>query len=267
MNPHKITQELLHWTRGIRLYIGIAALLFTALSIWWAQSVYGGTSLFAIRLEQLYAWLGLGLIAMAVTIGPLCSVWSSIPGKQMLFDARRLLGVSAAWFSTLHVFISYGALFRFANPFTLPTLYQQAFAIGAGASLILLAMAFTSFDKAFHGMGIWWFRLHRFVYGAILLALIHAFMIGSHATSLIALVLLTIAGVFILGLHGYLLRTSRKPTSKLQKVTVVTIGLLLCITFAYGFNQKYNDSSGDEHTTTNHQESSDSHQDHERHGP
>src|SRR5580698_6609866 len=139
-------KTVLEWRKGVRLYIALAVLLVTLEVWWWAQASYSGSILFATRLEEVYAWLGLALITLAVSIGPTYSTWPKLPGRSIMSDARRLIGVGGAWFASLHVTIAYVALFKVANPFGLPRSYQQSFAVGSVALVILLAMAFTSFD-------------------------------------------------------------------------------------------------------------------------
>ena len=164
-------------------------------------------------------------------------------------DARRLIGVGGAWFASLHVGIAYVSLFKAANPFDLPPDYQQSFAFGSLALLILLAMAFTSFDRAFHGMGIWWFRLHRFVYIALLLGLFHAFTIGIHATQWPVLIILTVLSSCLLVAHTYLAFVKSARPSVWQVVAISYTVLLLIAVFNYGYGQKlgYNPMEGKNH--------------------
>lgn len=233
-----VRDTLRYWAGGIRLYIGLAAVLATFDLWWWAAAAYGGSELFAIRLEEVYAWLALGLLATAVAIGPLYGALPKLPGNAMMRDARRLFGVSTAWFASLHTGIAYVALFKAANPLDLPIVYQRAFAIGAVALLILLAMAFTSFDKAFYGMGKWWFRLHRFVYLAVICVLLHTFMIGTGGTDLTSLAPLAAAAAVILGLHGVVAFKKGKPTVW-QLLTMGTTVVLLLAVFGFGFHEHF----------------------------
>ncbi|MGC1176473.1 MAG: ferric reductase-like transmembrane domain-containing protein [Candidatus Saccharimonadales bacterium] len=235
-----------HWRKGVRLYIGIGIVLVTLEVWWWASASYSGSVLFATRLEEAYAWLAVGLICSAVTIGPLYKVFPRLGGKGMLFDARRLIGVGAAWFASLHVAVAYVSLFKLANPLHLPRSYQQAFVVGALALIILLAMAVTSFDKALKTMGIWWFRLHRLVYVALLLILLHAFLIGVHATQWPALIILTVVAVGLLSLHIYISFVRQERPTIGQLLTISYVVLLLVALFNYGYGQKlgYNPIEG-----------------------
>ena len=227
-----------HWLRGIRFYIACLIGLVTLEAWWWASAGYSGSVLFATRLEEVYAWLSLGLLSLALLIGPLYSVFPRIPGNSLMRDARRMIGIGAGWFATLHVTIVYTSLFKWANPLYLPTTYQQSFLYGSGALVILLAMVFTSFDKAFNTMGKWWFRLHRLVYVGALLTLLHAFTIGTHATQWLSLIVLTATALLILILHTYLAFVRhQKPT--IWQVLAIGYGTLLLIAvFNFGYGQK-----------------------------
>ena len=225
------------WFYGIRLYIAMATVLVTGQVYWWTTSVYGDSSLAAIRLQEIYAWIALGLLLLALSIAPLCSVIKKLPGKPLLRDARRMLGLSAAWFASLHVGITYIDQFKAANPFSLPVIYQWTFFIGLVALIILLALAFTSFNAAFRKLGVWWFRLHRLVYLAVLLVLLHAFAIGVHATTAPFIGTLAVVVALLFAAHFYLsVGPGRNPTI-LRSITLC-YGLVATVAvFAYGISQ------------------------------
>lgn len=225
-----------YWTKGVRLYIGIGAVLMAAEIALWAHAVYGPTATATLRIEEIYAWLAVGLLAFALSIGPADKLFPHLPGKPLLYDARRLLGVSAAWFASLHVIIAYLSLFKAANPLSLAKLYQQSFVLGILALIILLLMAGTSFDSAFRRMGAWWFRLHRLAYVAGAALLLHAFMIGAHATMPLALIVLAAGTLFILLMHVWLAFSRGLPTTW-QLITTLYMGLVLLAIFNYGLGR------------------------------
>lgn len=243
-----IITTLKNWLHGIRIYIAFATALLTLLVLWWTNSVYGGSSLAAIRLQEIYAWISLGLLLVTVGIGPVCKLVPKLPGKALLRDARRIFGISAAWFASLHVGIAYIDQFKAINPFNLPSSYQLAFSFGAVALLILLAMAFTSFNAAFRTMGIWWFRLHRLVYLAILLILFHAFNIGVHATTAPFILALTVAVGLLFAAHFYIAFGPGARATTLQSI-ILCYGFLLTVgIFAYGFSQGLQERATDDNT-------------------
>jgi sulfoxide reductase heme-binding subunit YedZ len=226
-----------HWLAGVRFYIACGIVLATVELWWWVNTEFSGSDLAAIRLQESYAWLSLVLLGTALLIGPLYKLVPTFPGKQLARDARRLFGIGAAWFASLHVAITYFGLFHGANPLTLSAQYQRPFLLGTLALVILLAMAFTSFDAAFTGMGKWWFRLHRFVYVAAALAVVHIFMIGVHATSLLSLAVLAVASLTLLAMHtSILLQQNRRP-SIWQLLTIGTAILSFVLIGNYALQQ------------------------------
>ncbi len=230
---------LTHWLHGIRFYIALSIVLVSLNVWWWAVTSFGGSSLFSIRLEETYAWLAVGCLALALSIGPLFGVFKRLPGRAVVYDSRRLLGIGAAWFSSLHIAVAYLSLFKLANPFSLPGDYRRSFLIGGLAWVILLAMAFTSFNAAMRNLGPWWFRLHRLVYVAVGLAVLHAFTIGTHASRVQVVVSLAVISIFILGLHFYAIVKQGKPATKWQLAAISTMAALLMIIFSYGYDHHH----------------------------
>jgi DMSO/TMAO reductase YedYZ heme-binding membrane subunit len=231
---NKFLQTFRFWLGGIRLYIALTTLLISLAAWGWAIAAYSGSSLFAIRLTEIYAWLSTTYLATAVSIGPAYKLFKKLPGRQVAFEARRLLGVSAAYYAVLHVAIAYRALFELANPLSLPQSYQRSFLVGSVALVVLLAMAFTSFDKAFKGMGIWWFRLHRLVYVAVLAVLLHLFMSGTHAANKALFVGLAVLSFGVVGMHAYIGFKNRTPT-KTRLLTLGSFTTVLVLILIYGF--------------------------------
>ena len=224
MNYYTSMKTLRYWAAGIRLYIALAGIVLAAEIWWWSYAVYGSSTQGVIRMQEIYAWTAVGLLVSALSIGPLLKIAPHLPGKQLLRDARRMLGVMAAAFAVLHAMINYVGLFGAANPLQLAPAYQRSFLLGAGALVILLLMAATSFDAAFRMMGIWWFRLHRLIYGAGLMVLMHAFMIGSHASSLLTFSTLAVATILLLGVHSFfVVRQERPPYVQVISVTLSVV--------------------------------------------
>ncbi len=225
-----------YYVRGVRFYIAAATILISLEVWWWVSTAYSGSSLYSIRLTEIYAWLATIYLFTAISIGPVCKIFKKLPNKKVLYDARRLLGVSAAWYASLHVIIAYSGLFKFANPLSLPSSYQQSFALGSVALLVLLAMAFTSFDKAFNGLGIWWFRLHRLVYLAVMTGLLHIFLSGAHASNVVVVSVLAIMSSLLVGMHAFI-GFKRGKGTRLRYVSVGTAAILLSLIFLYGFTR------------------------------
>lgn len=204
------------WIAGVRFYIAISIALITLEVLWLSETLYSGGSLATIRLEETYGWLSIGFLSVALLIGPTLTVFKRLPGRRQLLEARRLIGIGAAWFALLHSLITYIAQFKSVNPLDLPFAYQRAFLVGLFALIILLALAATSFNRAFRAMGIWWFRLHRLVYIAAVLVVVHVALIGVHAKTAPVLAAFGSVGFLVIGGHLYR-NQSRKLTKSIQK--------------------------------------------------
>ena len=234
----KISELLRFWLSGIRVYIALATILLTLAVWWWGRTVFGGTQLEAIRIQEAYGWLSVLCLALVLMIGPLTKLVPHLPGKEIVFDSRRALGLSAAWFSLLHALIVYFKQFQGSNPLQLPTTYQQAMLLGVIALLILGAMAATSVNAIIKHWGIWWFRLHRLIYFAVVVILVHTFMIGAHATQTGALVTLGI--IALIWIIANILILARSPEVKPLKVATICLAILvIAITMAYGIRQQH----------------------------
>jgi sulfoxide reductase heme-binding subunit YedZ len=231
-------KTLKFWQHGVRFYIALAIPLVSLEAWWWADTSYAGTILLPTRLEEFFAWTSLACIALALAIGPTMKAFPHFPGRFAWYDARRMIGIAAAWFAVLHVTIAYGALFKWANPTTLPHIYKSSFLVGIIALVVLLLMAFTSFDGAMKGMGKNWYRLHRLIYPAALLILLHAFMIGVHAAEWTTLVILTASGLYLVGMHFYLAFVKRERPTIWQILTISVAILVSIAVYNYGFSQK-----------------------------
>ena len=227
-------QELAHWAGGIRLYIGIGIILLTAQIWWWAAATYGSGELMISRLHEAYGWTALILLASALVVGPLYKLLPRLAGGAAMRDARRLFGVGAAWFASLHGGVAYIGSFQAVNPLQLTTLYQRGFLFGGLALIVLFAMAFTSFDAAFRGMGVWWFRLHRLVYAAAPLAIWHALSIGVHAPSLPALAGIFGVGVLLFVMHMQAALQQEREISLWQIIALCAMGIAIIALGNYG---------------------------------
>ncbi|HEX8227348.1 MAG TPA: ferric reductase-like transmembrane domain-containing protein [Candidatus Saccharimonadales bacterium] len=231
-----LRNTLRYYGRGIRLYLSIGIVLLTLEVLWWGIAVYGATDLATIRIQEAYAWLSVALLVLALLIGPITKVFPKLPGMPMIRESRRIIGIGAAWFAVLHALLSYFKQFNADSIFGLPAIYQQSFALGILAIIALLALTFTSANAIMRAMGVWWFRLHRLIYVAILASLMHAFMIGAHATSLPVLVALAALAAIWIGCNIYLL--FRDKDASFWRILALCIGtILLLATLNYGLTE------------------------------
>lgn len=110
------------------------------------------------------------LIALAVT--PL----RRLTRQPWLTRLRRMLGLVAFFYASLHFLVWLGADLFFSWDLILEDLLTRPFImVGFAAWLILLALALTSTRRAMATLGRNWTRLHRLVYAAGILGVLHIF--------------------------------------------------------------------------------------------
>lgn len=180
----------------------VAALIFLAAPVVIAIHAFATTGLGARPINDLIHRTGywaLVFLLVTLTITPLARV-GRFGG---LFDARRIVGVGAFVYAATHILLFVGDqmfdLFKVATEIVL-RLYLT---IGFVALLGLAALAATSTDAMVKRLGSRrWQRLHQFVYGIALLALIHFFQ----QTKADVWVPTFVAGLFV-WLMGYRLLT------------------------------------------------------------
>ncbi len=173
-----------------RFYI-LLSTVSIAISIYiFVQAAVPQDNLKVIRLTQIYAITAVAYLYLALVIGPLTHIFSALPYKNQLIHARRAIGVSAFFFALLHAnlafFVQLGGLVGLGF---LSTKYLQAIILSFGALVILTLMASTSSDFMVSKLTYEkWKALHRMVYIAGLLILIHALMLGTHFQDLSTIV-------------------------------------------------------------------------------
>jgi sulfoxide reductase heme-binding subunit YedZ len=114
----------------------------------------------------------LNLLAITLAITP---VRKLIPQLGWLIRFRRMLGLFAFFYGTLHLF-TYVALYAaFSVPAMIDDLTKRKFIfMGVAAWLLLLPLALTSTNWAIRKMGGKnWNRLHKLVYLAVICGVIH----------------------------------------------------------------------------------------------
>lgn len=169
------------WLRRIRyIVLGSSIALAAAVYLFWRQAL-PESSLQTIRITQTYAWLAFIYLYLALLPSPLYAVFSALPLRALVVKARRAVGVSSFLFAVLHASFAFFGLFSgFAGLILVGPSYRRAFLLGFLALIILGMLAATSFDQAVVRLGRNWKRLHRLVYAAGILVLVHSLSIGSH---------------------------------------------------------------------------------------
>ncbi len=172
--------------RNSRFYVLAASLLFSCVVYVFVLSFVRSDQLQIIRLNQIYGLTSLILLYFALLAGPVCYVFSGLSFKKQYLHARRAIGVAAFYFGVLHTWLAFfGQLGGFEGLGFLSANYITAIGLGIIALFILMLLAVTSFDAVITKMTFPnWKLLHRFVYIAGILILIHALMLGTHFSNL-----------------------------------------------------------------------------------
>lgn len=185
-----------------RFYI-ISSALVLALIIYTVVKSVVPVDLQMSQLVQVYAFAATIYLYLALLISPLIHSFRSIPYAGTLVKSRRGLGISAYIFACLHayivIFVNIGGITRFLS---LPEQFMYPMRFGLIAFFILTLLAITSFDSIMRKITFpKWKWLHRSVYVASVLIMIHALLLGEHFADLSALIprIFTIAlGVLII---------------------------------------------------------------------
>ncbi len=121
----------------------------------------------ATQLSGIYA---LVLLVLCLACTPLNNVF----GWKEPVKVRRALGLYAFLYATIHVLILVGLDYQFNFNFLYADFRgKQYIWVGLAAYIILLALALTAFQGAMKMLGKNWKRLHRLIYLASLLVILH----------------------------------------------------------------------------------------------
>lgn len=160
--------------RFAKTVLFINATVPLTLLLWdvWRKQVGANPLEFVTRTTGMLALVFL-LISLAVS--PL----RRITGVNWLVRFRRMLGLFAFFYGALHL-LTYVAFDRFFHFTTIPgDIYKRPFiAIGMTAFFLMLPLAITSTDAMVKRLGgKTWASLHRIVYAAGLLGVLHYYML------------------------------------------------------------------------------------------
>ena len=161
-------------TRFAKLVLLVNGLVPLTLLLWdvYRKQVGANPLEFVTRTTGMLTLLFL-LISLAVT--PL----RRITGLNWLVRFRRMLGLFAFFYGSLHL-LTYVAFDRFFHVTTIPgdVLKRPFIAIGMTAFFLMLPLALTSTDKMVKRLGgKRWARLHKLVYLAGVLGVLHYYML------------------------------------------------------------------------------------------
>lgn len=194
------------WFGNIRFYVLIFSLIFSISVYVWVTATIPQGSLQIIRLTQAYSLTAITFLYFVLLAGPFCYTFRKFPFRAQYLKARRAIGVSTFYFAFLHAnFAFFGELEGFGGLGFLSNKYLLAISLSFTALIILSLMTATSFDFMIAKLTFpKWKLLHRFVYLAGILILIHALLIGSHFKDLSGVIpnILFIALAFLLLLEA-----------------------------------------------------------------
>lgn len=223
--------------RNIRFYILAASVLLSILIALFFQFNIATQQLQIIRIEQTYALISIVYLYITLLIGSLYYTFPAFPLKKQSIHARRSIGVGAFYFALLHVIISFfGQLHGFAGFVFLGMDFLIPVLIGLAALILLLLLTITSFDYAIEKMNFKnWKLLHRLVYIAGVLVLMHTVMLGTHFSDLKGFIpqVTFFALAFLLLLEAPRLDIYVKKVIALPKFGISTVMTAVIITGVY----------------------------------
>lgn len=183
-------------------------------------SAFGGAGLERILWLSLLATV---FLYAALLAGPLCDVLPRLPGRELVLHARRALGIDAAVLSALHGWYAmHDWIGGLEGLDSWSWDYRLSLLLGTIATALLLVLALTSFDAAVRVLGRSWKRVHRLVYLAGVLVVVHAATVTIHIVRLEPLLFAWFGALLLLFLLE-LLRT-RPSWSTSGARTAVALG-------------------------------------------
>ena len=161
-------------TRFAKLVLLINGLVPLALLLWdvWRQQAGANPLEFVTRTTGM---LTLVFLLITLTVSPL----RRITGLNWLIKFRRMLGIFAFFYGSLHL-LTYIAFDRFFRFWTIPgdVAGRRFIAVGVAAFILMLPLAITSTDAMVKRLGgKRWGNLHRLVYIAAILGVLHFYML------------------------------------------------------------------------------------------
>lgn len=108
-----------------------------------------------------------------------CTPITTILGTKEVTKVRRPLGLTAFLYASTHFFLFIGIDYAFNPRLLSEAILEKPYAlVGLAAFLILTVLAITSFRWWMKNLGKVWKRIHRFVYLAGVLVVIHYFWVA-----------------------------------------------------------------------------------------
>jgi sulfoxide reductase heme-binding subunit YedZ len=162
---------LLDWlkARWLRVLVHVAALAPLAWTIW----QYGQGLFLVDPVREITTRTGRTALILLV-LSLVCTPLGTIFGLKRVLRVRRALGMYAFLYASLHFATFVGLDYGFDVGLLGQAIFDQPYVlVGLAAGLILLALALTSTQGWQRRLGKNWKRLHRLVYLAAILAVVH----------------------------------------------------------------------------------------------
>lgn len=174
----------------------LGALVPLTLLVW--DTLTGGLSYDPVRdLTQRTGRAAFILLVLTIAVRPAVR----LTGAGSLRRLARTFGLYAFGYAFLHLFVFVGLDFGFRWDLIVGGVLEKRFAlIGLASFLVLLAMAATSSKGWMRRLGAMWKRIHRLVYAAGTLAMLHYLLAvktitGTQLAWLVVVVLLFVARI------------------------------------------------------------------------
>jgi DMSO/TMAO reductase YedYZ heme-binding membrane subunit len=227
--------------RGIRKYILLLNLiLIVAVLIFVKVTISNQSDLQIIRFTQITALFASLFLYLTLLVSPITKIFANIPFRNHVILARQSLGISAFSFAVLHsntaFFFQLGGLSGLQY---LKTNYFFAISISIISLIILTILAITSVNFMAKKCGRYWKNIHRLIYLASFLIIVHALMLGTHTRNLSNILPLISLLLFIvlivlesIRIDLYLVqRTQSKNRNITLIIAVISITALVSLNF------------------------------------
>ena len=165
---NKLDLSLPKWTK-FQIIVNLAALVpFILLVVDWFRDNLTYNPIQALELRTgKYA-----LVLLILTLA--CTPLNTIFGFRQALKVRRTLGLYSFFYVSLHFIIFVGLDYQFDFSLLKGAIFEKRFAlVGFTAGIILLPLAFTSTRGWMKRLGKTWKKMHKFVYLAGILVIIH----------------------------------------------------------------------------------------------
>jgi sulfoxide reductase heme-binding subunit YedZ len=162
---------LLDWLKAqwLRVLVHVGALAPLAWTVW---QFWQGLFLVDPVREITTRTGRTALILLVLSLA--CTPLGTVFGLKRVLRVRRALGMYAFLYASLHFATFVGLDYGFDVDLLAQAIFDQPYVlVGLAAGLILLALALTSTRGWQRRLGKNWKRLHRLVYVAVLLAIVH----------------------------------------------------------------------------------------------